>query len=191
MSLSAKMTLGLRALFFFVTRISCIVAFFGPFLGLFNIMSHWHAEGLQLEKKTLSNLYSKGSFWTNETVRLMFREQNYTNYTIVTLQKAFFIFLGLLLLHGVAIFILKEKVSEHFKLSSFPEKIAHVVQSLHVPDVYKDFDVDLSPEREPIEFQVSYDSVKEETFWMSFLQMVSNLLLLVPLQVIKNKRKGS
>ena len=183
MSLSAKMTLGLRALFFFVTRISCIVAFFGPFLGLFNIMSHWHAEGLQLEKKTLSNLHSKGSFWTNETVRLMFREQNYTNYTIVTLQKAFFLFLGLLLLHGVAIFILKKKVSEHFKLSSFPKKIGHVVQSLHVPDVYKDFDVDLSPERDPIEFQLSYNSVKKETFWMSFLQMVSNLLLLVPLVI--------
>ena len=104
------------------------------------------------------------------------------------MQKAFFIFLGLLLLHGVAIFILKEKVSEHFKLSSFTKKIGHVVQSLHVPDVYKDFDVDLSPERDPFEFQLSYDSVKKETFWMSFLQMVSNLLLLVPLLITGEKK---
>ena len=41
---AAKMVLGLRALLFSVTRIVCVVAFFGPFLGLGDCMAHWHAE---------------------------------------------------------------------------------------------------------------------------------------------------
>ena len=54
-----------------------------------------------------------------------------------------------------------------------------------MPDVYKDFDVNLNPEweRYPFDYKLSYDSVQKETFWMTFLQMVSNLLLLGPLLV--------
>ena len=54
-----------------------------------------------------------------------------------------------------------------------------------MPDVYKDFDVDLNPEweRNPFDYKLSYDSVQKETFWMTFLQMISNLLLLGPLLV--------
>ena len=64
-------------------------------------------------------------------------------------------------------------------------QIGHVVESLHVPDVYKDFDVDLNPEweRNPLDYKLSYDSVQKETLWMTLLRMVSNLLLLGPLLV--------
>ena len=115
----------------------------------------------------------------------MYREQDYTNYTLVTLQAAFFIFLGVIFLHVIAIFILKMNVSSHFKSTGWLNKIGHVVESLHVPYVYKDFDVDLNPdeERTPEDYRLGYDSVLKETFWMTFLQMVSNLMLLVPLQV--------
>ena len=62
-----------------------------------------------------------------------------------------------------------------------------------MPDVYKDVDVDLNPEweRNPFDYKLSYDSVQKETFWMTLLQMVSNLLLLVPLLVTggKNQQK--
>ena len=68
----------------------------------------------------------------------MYRKQDITNYTLVTLQAAFFIFVGLILLHGAAIFTLKMNVSSHFKEAGWLNKIGHVVESLHVPDVYKD-----------------------------------------------------
>merc|ERR1719264_375771 len=182
---ASKAVLGFRALLFSVTRIGCVIAFFGPFLGLGDCMAHWHAEGIQLDPEIMENLQGPTSYWNQETVDLMYREQDYTNYTLVTLQAAFFIFLGILLLHGIAILILKMSVSTHFHSTSWLNKLGHVVESLHVPDVYKDFDVDMNPEEErsPEDYRKSYDSVLKETLWMSSLQMVSNLLLLVPLLV--------
>merc|ERR1719458_459270 len=186
---AAKVVLGLRALLFSVTRIGCIIAFFGPFLGLGDFMAHWHAEGIQLDKDIKKNLQPEvqgsSSYWDRETVDLLYRKQDLTNYTLVTLQQGFFIFLGILLLHGIAILILKMNVSSHFKSTSWLNKTGHVVESLHVPDVYKDFDVDLNPEEErtPEDYRMAYDSVLKETLLMTFLQMVSNHLLLVPLLV--------
>ena len=188
---ASKLVLALRALLFSVTRIGCVIAFFGPFLGLGDCMAHWHAEGIQLDPELLENLRGPNSYWDRETVDLMYREQDYTNYTLVTLQAAFFIFLGILLLHGIAILILKMNVSSSFKSAARLNKIGHVVESLHVPDVYKDFDVDMNPEEErtPEDYRKSYNSVLKETLWMSSLQTVSNLLLLVPLLVTGELKK--
>ena len=182
---AAKLVLGHRALLFCVTRIVCVVAFFGPFLGLGVCMAHWHAEGMELDQDIMKNLQSNTSYWDRETLDLMYREQDYTNYTLVTLQTAFFIFLGILLLHSIAIFLLKINLSRHFKSAGWLNKIGHVVESLHVPDVYKDFDVDMNPdwERTPEDYRAAYNSVLKKTLWMTSLQMVSNLLLLVPLLV--------
>ena len=182
---AAKVVLGLRALLFSVTRIGCVVAFFGPFLGLGDCMAHWHAEGIRLDTNLLKNLHGSNSYWDRQTVDLMYREQDYTNYTLVTLQAAFFIFLGVIFLHGIAIFLLKMNVSNHFKSANWLNKIGHVVESLHVPDVYKDFDIDMDPEEEqtPEDYRKGYNSVLKETLWMAVLQMVSNLFLLVPLLV--------
>jgi len=181
--------LGLRALLFSVTRICCVVAFYGPFLGLRDCMAHWHAEGIELDPEILKNLRGNTSYWDRETVDLMYRVQDYTNYTLVTLQAAFFIFLGMLLFHGIAILILKMNVSSHFKSAGWLNKMGHVIESLHVPDVYKDFDVDmnLEEERTPEDFRKSYNAVLKETLWMTSLQAVSNLLLLVPLLVTASK----
>merc|ERR1719264_1152962 len=189
MSGAAKVVLGLRALLFSVTRILCVVAFFGPFLGLGDCMAHWHAEEIQLDQEILNNLQGNTSYWDKEIVNLMYRDQDYTNYTLVTLQQAFFIFLGFLLLHGIAILILKMNVSSHFKSTSWLNKSGHVVESLHVPDVYKDFDVDMNPEEErtPEEYRMVHNSVLKETLLMASLQMLSNLLLLVPLHVTASK----
>ena len=138
-----------------------------------------------MDPSLLINLVGSTSYWDRATVDLIYREQDYTNYTLVTLQEAFFIFLGVIFLHSIAIFILKMNVSSHFKSTGWLNKIGHVVESLHVPDVYKDFDVDMNPdwERTPYDYRMAYNSVLKETLWMTSLQTVSNLLLLVPLLV--------
>ena len=90
-----------------------------------------------------------------------------------------------------AIFTVKMNVSNHFKEAGWLNKIGRVVESLHVPDVYKDFDVDLNDEEEERtqeDYKVAYNSVLKETLWMTSLQMVSNLLLLVPLLVTGEKK---
>merc|ERR1712156_730627 len=99
LSNAAKGVLGLRALLFSVTRILCVVAFFGPFLGLMDCQAHWKAEEIQLEEKLLENLQSPTSYWSRQVVDLMYREQDLTNYTLVTTQQGFFIFIGIILLH--------------------------------------------------------------------------------------------
>ena len=107
-------------------------------------------------------------------------------------------------------------LSSHFNLTSWLNKIGHVVESLHIPDVYKDFDVDMNPEDDSLtislfvytspnnnetnrfvnlkeernadSYRMSYNSVVKETLSMIFLQMVSNLLLLVPLLIKGNMK---
>ena len=182
---ASKLVLGLRALAFSVTRITCIVAFFAPFLGLADILAHYHAEDIQISPELLEKLQGNASYWEITTVELMYRpwQEQATNYTLVSLQAAFFIFFAVLLLHAIAVFILKSVLSVHFKETGWMNKIGHVVESLHVPDVYKDFDVDLNPEEEktPKIYKTAHRYVLKETLCMTFVQMVSNILLLLPL----------
>ena len=108
------------------------------------------------------------SYWDRETVDLIYREQGYTNYThLVTIQAAYFIFFGVILLHGIAIFILRMILSSHFQSARWLNKIGHVVGSLHVPNVYN----------------MGHDSLLKETLWITFFQLVSNLFFLVPFLV--------
>ena len=65
---AAKGVLGLRALLFSVTRIICVVAFFGPFLGLMDCQAHWKAEEVQLEDQLLRNVQSPTSYWNRQVV---------------------------------------------------------------------------------------------------------------------------
>ena len=64
-----------------------------------------------------------------ETVNLMYRKADIRNYTVVTLQHAFFIFLGLLLLHDLAIFALKMTTSIPFRKASLQTKLLHLLES--------------------------------------------------------------
>ena len=86
---AAKSVLCLRALLFNVTRIICVVAFFGPFLGLMDCHAYWKAEEIQLKKKLLENVQGPTSYWCRQVVDLMYREQDLTNYMLVSLQAAF------------------------------------------------------------------------------------------------------
>ena len=98
--------LGLRALLFSVTRIGSVKAFLWPFQGLGGRLAHWQAD-----PELLKNLQSTMSYWDRETVDLIYREQDNTSYTLVTIQAAYFIFLGVILLHGIVIFVLKRNLS--------------------------------------------------------------------------------
>ena len=49
LSITGKLLLGLRALLTTITRVACIVIFFCPFLGLWDIMVHWTAEQVSLD----------------------------------------------------------------------------------------------------------------------------------------------
>ena len=185
---TAKVALGLRALLFSATRICAITAFFGPFLGLWDTLAHFVGEKFPLELNLLHKLRnSPNSYWDNDTVNMIYRKPEITNYTMVTLQHAFFIFLGLLVLHDLAIFALKMATSISFRKARWQTKLLHLLESTNVPDSFMDWDDDEEDESEiqktPEEYRSRWKSVLNETVGMIGLQMLSNLLMLVPIFV--------
>ena len=53
--------LGVRYLMVSFVRISCLVSYYAPFLGLLDIMAHHHAEKIPLDSKTYENLKKTGT----------------------------------------------------------------------------------------------------------------------------------
>jgi len=121
----------------------------------------------------------------------MYRDPEITNYTMVTLQHAFFIFLGLLVLHDLAIFALKMATSIPFRKACWQTKLLHLLESTNVPDTFMDWDDDdedeVEIEKTPEEYRIRWKSVLNETVGMIGLQMLSNLLMLVPIFVTTSK----
>merc|ERR550517_811453 len=189
---TAKVALGLRALLFSATRISAITAFFGPFLGLWDTLAHLVGEKNPLEPKLLDNLINGSNpYWDKDTVNIMYREPDITNYTLVTLQQAFFIFLGLLALHDLAIFAFKMATSIPFRKARWQTKLLHLLESTNVPDTFMDWDDNEEEEVEikktAEEYRSRWKSVLTETVGMVGLQMLSNLLMLGPIFVTTSK----
>ena len=191
---TAKVALGLRALLFSATRIGAITAFFGPFLGLWDTLAHLVGEQNPLEPKLLDNLVNGSNpYWDKDTVNIMYRVPEYTNYTMVTLQQAFFIFLSLLLLHGLAIFAMKMATSIPFRKARWQTKLLHLLESTNVPDTFRDWDEEgeedeVEVEKNAEEYRSRWKSVLTETMGMIGLQMISNLLLLGPVVVTSRFR---
>ena len=185
---TAKVALGLRALIFSATRICAITAFFGPFLGLWDTLAHQVGEKITLEKSLLDNLINGSNpYWDKDIVNVLYRKAEITNYTMVTLQQAFFIFLSLLVLHDLAIFALKMATSIPFRNVRWETKLLHLLESTNVPDTFMDWDDDeedeVEIEKTPEEYRCRWKSVLYETVGMICLQLLSNLLMLVPIFV--------
>merc|ERR1719507_974955 len=189
---TAKVALGLRALLFSVTRICAIITFFGPFLGLWDALAHLEAEEITLEPKLLEKLRnSSNPYWDNDMLNIMYRDPEITNYTMGTLQHAFFIFLGLLVLHDLAIFALKMATSIPFRKARWQTKLLHLLESTNVPDTFMDWDDDeedeVEMEKTPEEYRIRWKSVLNETVGIIGLHMFSNLLMLLPIFVTTSK----
>ena len=72
----------------------------------------------------------------------MNRKADTTNYTMVTLQHAFFIFIGLLVLNDLAIFVLKMVTSIPLRNARWQTKLLHLLELTNVPDTFMDWDDD-------------------------------------------------
>ena len=153
-------------------------------------LAHLEAEQISLDRSLLDNLINGSNpFWDKDTVNIMYRKADITNYTMVTLQHAFFIFIGLLVLHDLAIFVLKMVTSIPFRKAGWKTKLLHLLESTNVPDTFMDWEDDDDGEVEikktPEEYRNRFSLVLYETVGMIGLQMISNLLLLVPVFVTR------
>jgi len=188
--LFAKIALGLRAFLISVTRISCIVAYFGPFLGLLDCLAHHKAEQVQIDNRTMQDLRHSNSYWDNETVTAIYKPGQerpipYSEYTIVPLGTAFFIFIAGFLFYGLVVLVAKTKASQKFKKARWTSKLQHIIESLNLPDAYQDWDDetendDAEIEQTPSSFKKRWISTMNELTTMIILQCCFNLILILP-----------
>ena len=144
LSLIAKMFLGTRGLLVLSTKIVCGVSFFVPSLGLLSVLQHLKAERLPLNDDLFDRMKdSNDSFFDQATIEKLYRTDiDYTYYTLVSLQEAFGLFIALLVIHGIANFIVKSTLSKKFKGADWSSKTQHCIEMLSIPEVYSDFDDD-------------------------------------------------
>ena len=108
-----KFVLGVRALLVYATRVFCIITFFGVFLGLLNILAHWHADQIPRADNDL------------------FATPPYSNYTGHDIATSFGLFVVLLIVQAVLILLLKRELSEAFNEATWSAKFDHVLDSIN------------------------------------------------------------
>ena len=107
----------------------------------------------------------------------------YTAYTIVRLRYAFIIFVGLFLIHGVLITLIKRNLSPQFKAAKWTNKLQHILIANLFPDSFKDWETeDGNLKKENVcDYRNARCAVTKEILTMILLQFMSNLTLLTPL----------
>ena len=214
LSITGNLILGFRALFTSITRVFCIVAFFCPFLGLFDILAHWAAEQMSLDLSfrgggvqgveivppiqiaTDEFSYKDRNTMKTESVAfsLLYRSDytdpthpvppGYQEYTGVTLGVSFMIFCILLIIQYVSIIVVK------YKLAGEKFKEASKSQKLqHAMETLNMPDLYMDWDQEdgsPKEHRERYGAVKKEMLAMVGVHFLFNLALLCPIFVTGN-----
>ena len=109
----AKLVLIARSLLVYATRMLCIIAFFGVFLGLLDSLSHWHADQTPLADVDL------------------FKPPPYSDYTGHDIAIAFGVFIVILLVQALVVLLLKRKLSVAFKEATWGAKFGHILDSIN------------------------------------------------------------
>ena len=194
--LTPKILLGTRYLLIFLVRISSLVAYFSPSLGLLGMMNHHHAERFPLDPEIWNNLkktdfhYLSAITGQHQTIPVseLFRSNNPTDgtpssppitlYTYITLKTAYILFGAFFIVYALLLLLIKTKISDRFASASWGEKLQHLIDVVNVPDPFKDWD---SEENLEIRMQAKlWKSTLIEMFVMIGLQLLTNLLLLTP-----------
>ena len=186
LALPAKVLLAFRSLLVYSVRLSCVVAFFGPFLGLFNVLAHWHAEQMVLDFRVFNQ--TLGESWRSlDTIyRANYSDPqhpvppSYTLYTQISLGTSFAVFLALLTLQGLVNLLLETKLSQEFKEAKWTSKLQHLLESANRGDSFADWDVSHG---RPSEYRRRWSNTMAETIVMIGVQFVTNMALLIPLWI--------
>ena len=109
-----RLVLIVRSLLVYSTRMFSIITFFGVFLGLLDILAHWHAD--RFPSAEADNDWEVPS---------------YTNYTGHNIGTALGVFSLILLVQALVILFMKRKLSKAFKEASFSAKLDHILISLN------------------------------------------------------------
>ena len=199
--LYAKSVLALRYLLLFLVRIFSIVSYFSPFLGLGDIVAHYQAEIIPLDLDQFMSFNEKMyQYWNpieeefqSVNISQLFRFQNTPPssklYTLIGLGDAFFIFLAMLMTYSIVLGMLKYFINKDFRMASFAAKMQHIIEAINMPEMYSS-DWDTDHELEEKEHLQNWWRVLREIIIMIAIQLISNLIMLVPFFVTASNVKA-
>jgi hypothetical protein len=198
-----KLVLGIRYLLIFLIRIGAIVFYFAPFIGILDIMSHYHAESIPLNYEAFAYVNDtepnqEYHYWNeidlefqsigiSQLYRSDYNDTEHpqppsiTLYTVIPLGTAFIIFGTMMIMYGLILIAIKYCLSNDFRSATLLEKFKHIVQALNVPEAFGDWDDD--HDLDVAGHLNKWWKVLVEMLVMTFAQLISNLILLVPIWV--------
>ena len=165
--------IGLRSFMVTVSKISCVVMFFAPYMGLMAILQHWKAEQIPQEKRIDYPELFRADYQTETPTT-----PGPDSYFIGSLQAGYAIFLTLLSVQVILIFCLKMAMQKSpIKLS----QLQQVLNTFSIPDAGFDWSHgtgDVSSYRQRRKRHLV------EVMCESFLQWTIQMIMLVPLWVV-------
>ena len=182
-------------------RVLVIVSFFVPSLGLLDILWHWHAEQFpfqvrldhakrsnmtpsQDEKIELYNMTEEVAWsdldrWSYENPQDP-KAPEYTLYTGLSAKWTLASFFAILVLHLMAVFLVKMNTSDEFRMGkgTWFQKSNHVILNTNIPRPFRDWDygnLTIGEHRR------RYKRTEKEMLCLFLVNTIFSLMLLVPL----------
>ena len=175
-----------------------IIVFFLPSLGLFSILNHWKAEQLpfkirmqafKLQFMTPVDIIALNNMtgiinWTsidrwnyNSTNNNKPQPPLYSLYTRLSLGHSFAVFLTLMVLHFIAISVVKIITAKKANKESWFNFMVHVIENVNIPFPYKDWDTE---NLTVAEFKQRLREVKIEMTWTYVANFLINIVMFCP-----------
>ena len=203
-----KLAVGTWAGFAAIRKVTSIVAFFSPSLGLFNLLHHWQAENtpfkVRLDQASTNssledlqnvkvNLYNM----TQEVAWSSLDRWSYQDpqqpspppasiYTFLSLHDTFLAYVCVFFLHILALLIVKMLFSEDFREgNNYLKKITHLLQTCNIPMPYKDWDAGKFTGVQT--FKDRYKKAEREMLVTFATTFIFTLISMVPLSITGNR----
>ena len=123
-----RILLILSSLASILARIGSLLFYFGPALGILDLMHHWKQEQTRYRAKSEGGPYEEGGnlTWYNQNVswdqiertkafQQLAPDTNYSIYTGLTIKWLYVILMGGMFIHLILVYVLKHNTSSHFK----------------------------------------------------------------------------
>lgn len=173
-------------------------------------MSHHHAESIPLDYETFQYVnvtdLQEYHYWNENELEFqsigisqLFRSDyndtkhplppSITLYTVIPLGTAFIILWSLMIMYGLILTAIKYCLNNDFRSATFVEKLQHIIGVLNVPEAFGDWDND--PDLDVAGHLNKWWKVLIEMQGMIFAQLISSMILLVPIWVTGMKLDGN
>ena len=123
-----KILLILSSLASVLARIGSLIFYFGPSLGLLDLMHHWKQEQTRYRANSEGGPYVEGGNLTwykntvgwdtierNKALQQLAPDTNYTIYTGLAIKWLYAILIGGMFVHLILVYVLKHYTSSHFR----------------------------------------------------------------------------